>query len=107
MDCEFKVGDRVRVRNFYDMENQYGATIFGSIDPNPLSSVYIFSKHMRKYCGKCGTILEIKSRRDFYEICVDFDDKNLNDDGSWHFADYMFEYEGISELPDVIQLYDF
>lgn len=105
MSCKFEVGDRVRVREYEDMANEYRVSAGGTIDPDPRGYTYAFVSSMREYCGKCGTITNIHRKEGFYQIIVKFDNhKGLP---VWGFAEYMFEHEHIVELPDTAQLYDF
>lgn len=111
MSCKFEVGDRVRVREYEDMANEYPVSGDGSINPDPRGYTYDFVSNMRAYCGKCGTITGIRRREGFrrgerfYEIIVKFD--NHKGFPMWSFAEYMFEHEHIVELPNTAQLYDF
>ena len=61
---EFKVGDRVRIRQWDDMEKEFGLNEFGSIDCE-----YMFTKDMKEFCGKVGTIKGFSPMRGviFYE----------------------------------------
>lgn len=49
---KYKVGDRVRIRKWNDMLNEFGLTTEDEIDCN---GVY-FVGEMREYCGKVVTI---------------------------------------------------
>ena len=51
MTRKFKVGDRVRVRQWEDMEREFGLTRFGSI-----ANADVFTKSMRTLCGKTAII---------------------------------------------------
>lgn len=44
---KFKAGDRVRVRQFVDMVEEFGLEVNGYIKSSPY-----FTKSMRRYCGK-------------------------------------------------------
>ena len=106
MSCKFKVGDRVCVREYEDMANEYPVDGHGNIDPDPRGYTYTFVSSMREYCGKCGTITDIHRGKGFYEIIVKFD--NHKGFPMWRFAEYMFEHEQhVVELPDTARLYDF
>lgn len=48
---EFYVGQRVRIRQWDDMENQYGLTIQKSIN-----CLFHFVQSMKKFCGREFTI---------------------------------------------------
>lgn len=85
--AKFKVGDRVRVRSWKDMEKQYGLNIFGSIR-TPGDS---FATHMKQYCGKVVTINAVGEKKyNGYSIY------GIENGGCWDFTDAMFE-------PGVIQ----
>ena len=51
---KFKVGDRVRIRQWDDMEKEFGTDAYGSINCH-----CSFTRSMRKLCGKKATILHI------------------------------------------------
>lgn len=78
----FKVGDRVRIRDWDDMEREYGLDNNGSINKhNPT-----FVKTMRCLCGKYATISTIYGDR--IEL-TDWSD--YSDDVEWGYAKYMIE----------------
>lgn len=51
-----KVGDKVRVRRWRDMENEYG--LHTSID-EAIDCEFVFVKYLKEYCGRCFTIWQI------------------------------------------------
>lgn len=51
---QFKVGDRVRIRSWEDMEREFGIGDFGSI-----ACKFHFTPDMRHMCGKEATIEDI------------------------------------------------
>ena len=65
---KYKVGDRVKVRSWNQMVNEYGVNECGDIKMKPL-----FIDSMRKYCEKIVTIKE---------VC---------DCGDWFWSDDMFD----------------
>ena len=78
----FKVGDRVRIRNWDDMEREYGLDNNGGINNhNPT-----FVKTMRRLCGKYATISAIYGDR--IEL-TDWSD--YGSDVEWGYAKYMIE----------------
>ena len=80
----FKVGDRVRIRDWDDMEREYGLTVFGSIDgPND-----VFSKNMKRLCGKLCVISSIEGQEVFLQ---DFDGEPI--DSFYYFYTWMLESE--------------
>lgn len=54
---EFKVGDRVRIRQWNDMAKEFGVDTFGCI-----KVVHKFTKDMKHLCGRTATIKEIIGR---------------------------------------------
>ena len=72
---KFKVGDKVRVRQWEDMEKEFGLDCKGSINKRPY-----FTPAMKKYCGQTLTIDGV-SFNGYYTVqeCV------------WSFCDEMFE----------------
>ncbi len=62
---EFKVGDRVIIRDWDDMEKEFGVNAFGSIKCN-----HFFTVRMKKYCGKVARI--INADRD--DFALEFED---------------------------------
>lgn len=80
----FKVGDRVRIRDWDDMEREYGLTVFGSID-GPKD---VFSKEMKRVCGKLCVISSIEGQEVFLQ---DFDGEPI--DSLYSFYTWMLESE--------------
>ena len=78
----FKVGDRVRIRDWDDMEKEYGLTEFGSIN-GPKD---VFSKSMKVYCGKCFVISDIVCNQ---VLLRDFDGEELS--VMYNFYNWMLE----------------
>lgn len=73
---KYKVGDKVRVRQWDDMVEEYGES-FGSIDiPH-----FYFSRNMEKYCGEVVTIEKVYTCS--YRI--------KEDEEHWYWTDEMFE----------------
>ena len=82
----FEIEDRVVVRPFEEMADEYGVDeaghIFGGTMP------YIFNKKMKIYCGEAGTIKGFSGS----DVIIDFDKPSLN--GShWAFCKEMLELE--------------
>lgn len=67
---EFKVGDRVRIRQWEDMEKEFGIDKDGAIE----CPARYFTKHMRHLCGRTATINDINLRN--YDFDLDFDNKS-------------------------------
>ena len=71
---KYKVGDKVKVRSWEDMEKQYGLDYDGDINTS-----FCFVKSMREYCGKILTVKYAYS-----------DHYNMADSG-WNWTDDMLE----------------
>lgn len=78
---KFKVGDRVRIRQWDDMEKEFGLNSCGSINCK-----YGFTVSMKKLCGQEATIGEIIDNR-VYLTAVD--EPGL--DSYWSFSTDMIE----------------
>ena len=74
---KYKVGDKVRVRQWDDMVKEFGEWA-GAIDTPECS----FEEEMRLYCGTIVTIKEVKNNDSYY---IEEDDKD------WFWTDEMFE----------------
>lgn len=102
---EFEIGDRIVVRDYDEMVEEYGKNKYGDITPNKYTIP--FTTEMIHFCGESGTITDI-SVDDFYsdiEVVIDFDDKSL-DDVMFTFTDFMIEKATTGDtLPDVSALY--
>lgn len=88
---KYKIGDWVRVRQWDDMEAEYGMDVYGNILV-PLT----FTDTMREYCGRWGKITCV------YECSyyIDF----LSDLSYWSWGDEMLEPEPAYYPGDRIQL---
>ena len=81
MLSKFKIGDRVIVREFDDMKEEFGVDGHGDIDCR-----FTFVKKMKYLCGETGTITYVSS----FGICsVSFDDGT--DASAWSISEYMLE----------------
>ena len=78
-DRNFKVGDRVVVRDWDDMVKEYGTTEIGSIHCR-----FGFTDDMRHLCGRTATV----TSADMDCIRVNFDDKS--GDTAWAYSSDMF-----------------
>lgn len=72
---KYKVGDKVRVREWEDMANEFGIDACGDIDCE-----ISFVTSMAMFCGRVVTIKDVNGN--FYEI--------EEDNGEWEWRDYMF-----------------
>ena len=79
----FKVGDKVRIRQWDDMAKEYGINSQGHIEPSHTS--VLFNKSMKHLCGITAKIKFIDSRR----INLDFGYKVSCT--NWNYQPYMFE----------------
>lgn len=80
----FKVGDRVRIRDWDDMEREYGTDCYGDITIPDI----IFSRHMRHLCGRYATISSINRQNNIIGL-ENWSDNS--DDTSWFFTKSMLE----------------
>ena len=82
-DRNFKVGDRVVVRDWDDMEKEYGVDRCGNINKNNQ-----FVERMKPLCGRTATVTCVENGFIAQKVKVDFDDKS----GSinWTFNPWMF-----------------
>ena len=88
---QHKVGDWVRIRQWDDMEAEYGLNEGGNI-PVPLT----FVDTMRDFCGHWGRITRV------YECSYDI--KFLFAPSGWSWSDEMLEPEPVYHPGDKIQL---
>ena len=82
---KYKVGDKVKVKNYDDLKNEYGLGLFGCIN----TPVCIFNHDMKKYCGEVITIKET----------ISFGYKINEDNGRYIWTNEMFTNNYI-DLPD-------
>lgn len=78
---KFNVGDRVIVREFDDMKEEFGVDGHGDIDCR-----FTFVKKMKYLCGETGTITYVSS---FGNCIVSFDDGT--DASAWSISEDMLE----------------
>jgi len=76
---KYKVGDRVKIKSWKEMEEKYGIDSDGDIDL-PESS---FVTNMKKYCGKVMTISDVDDYFNEYHM--------KEDDGSWIWTNKMIK----------------
>ena len=105
------VGDRIRIKEFDDMAEEYGTDKYGDITP-PCPNISCFSRHMKNYCGATGTVtnmdISLFPEGIYSRIYIDFDDNNKFGRASWVFMDYMVTVEPNTEMPemqDIAMLY--
>lgn len=85
MQPKFAVGERVRIRQWDDMVEEYGERPGGDILPPGISCYFVSS--MRDLCGKTFTITG--SNPNYGKSFEYFFAENVG----WHIAEYMLEPE--------------
>ncbi len=85
----FKVGDKVRVRQWDDMAEEYGIVKRMSYDVvnTPLG----FIEFLKPICGKTGTIAEVKTIRPDMQFVELIWDEEMGVFATCHFDSGMFE----------------
>ena len=83
-DRNFKVGDRVVVRDWDDMEKEYGVSKWGDISKDSQ-----FTSSMKHLCGRTATVTCVEAGFSFKKVKVDFDDKS-GSTACWTFNPWMF-----------------
>lgn len=79
---KYKVGDKVRVRQWDDMVKEFGE-LFSDISIVKADDRCLFKNEMKKYCGTVVTIEKVVNEYERYLIEEDY--KN------WYWTDEMFE----------------
>ena len=103
----FSVGDRVRVREFNDMVNEYDIVrVSSGITFIKFPYGAPFMNMMKKYCGETGTVIDIIPKENCQNIVVEFDDALIDPEG-WIFVNYAFTRieEATTDFPDIGNLY--
>ena len=102
----FSVGDRVRVREFNDMVNEYDILEIGRAKLIKFPHGAPFVSTMGKYCGEAGTVIDIIPRENYQSIIISFDNPLIKQ-GGWIFVNYAFTRieEAITDFPDIGNLY--
>ena len=80
----FKVGDKVKIRQWDDMANEFG---YEDDDEDMIDCRFGFTDLMKKYCGKTATITVIDHDN---EVQLVFDDKNVTPE-FYNFSTDMIE----------------
>lgn len=83
---KFKIGDKVRVRQWADMEKEFGLDCEGAINKRPY-----FTKAMKGYCGQILTI-DGFTFNDYYTV----------QECGWKFCDEMFESATVSKENTIV-----
>ena len=103
----FNVGDRVRVREFNDMANEYDIVrVSETITFIKFPHGAPFINTMKKYCGETGTVIDIIPKENCQNIVVEFDNALIDPEG-WIFVNYAFTRieEAATDFPDIGNLY--
>jgi len=82
MEHTFKVGDRVRVRQWDDMVKEFGLTLLVDCKTNPS-----FVTNMKHLCGREATIKDLHSKYG----CELLDWSDTSGDMNWSFSTQMLE----------------
>jgi hypothetical protein len=94
MTRQFKVGDRVRVRQWEDMRKEFGLHEDGDI-----KAYGCFAIRMRKLCGKAATVESVSGN--IIKLCNQEDNDTL--DWDWGFSADMFEeVKPMSRLAEIL-----
>lgn len=89
--AKFKVGDKVRVREWDDMAKEYGIK-YGTIEV-PWS----FTQDMKEYCGRVVTIKEVVEKAG-YHPCYFIEEDERRKPCNWKFSDKMLEPEVVKDI---------
>ena len=81
---EFKVGDRVRIRQWDDMAAEFKFDGVGDIHLTHST----FVSNMKHLCGRTATVIGVEENNNKH-IYLDFDNKRGNTD--WYYSTYMVE----------------
>lgn len=89
MGTEFKIGDRVVVKSWEEMEVEYGVGASGNI-----ACRCSFPKSMRNFCGKEGVIEHIYGRiDDTAKVDIKFNHSDINTEAKkWTFSTDMIKH---------------
>lgn len=78
MATTFAVGDRIRIREWDDMAEEFGVD-----EDSEIPCKYIFTQEMRVFCGQEYTISVTKTNPDGTQRLYFEDAENEEDDFSW------------------------
>ena len=84
----YQIGDQVTIRQWDDMESEFGLNEYGEIKVPK-----IFSKIMKKFCGQTFTIKEVRRK-----VPPIFDTYILEKD-EYYFSSPMFEQSNLQFVP--------
>ena len=92
---KFKVGDKVKIKSWQEMKEEFGLDCNGNIDCN-----LCFTDSMKKYCGKTATISGINSDG---KVELTSTSSNL-DFSKWHFSTDMIKKENDFKIGDKVRI---
>lgn len=98
MKNKFKVGDRVRIRQWVDMVKEFGLRNSGGI-PFTKTCGTTFTDDMKHLCGRTATITYINY--DTEKVELDFDDNSGNT--NWYFYIGAIEREEVMSRQEQIK----
>lgn len=93
---KFKIGDRVIVRQFDDMGQEFGVNRFREI-----TCRFAFTESMKYLCGKIGTITDVSYSGNH---SISFDDET--DASYWSISEDMLELIDNSQDESIVPLCD-
>lgn len=88
----FRPGDLIRIRQWDDMEQEFGMNDYGSI-----ACKFTFVPEMKDLCGMTAIIAEIEDDEVFFEP----DSCDNSDYKSYRFSTHMIEYVGDGTAPEI------
>lgn len=92
---KFKVGDKVKIKSWEEMEKEFGLLPNGSINCN-----FGFIREMEEYCGATATISGINSDG---KVELTSTSSNL-DFSKWHFSTDMIKKENDFKIGDKVRI---
>ena len=84
--CDFKINDKVRIKSYDDMVEQYGVDDEGNIQFNHV----VFTPYMKYLCGKSAIVVDLIIGDDV-EVILEFEDKKDNST-RWCYVAQMLEH---------------
>ena len=94
--AKFKVGDKVRVREWDDMVEKYGVK-YGTIQVP-----WLFTEDMRKYCGCVVTIKEVVEKPGYRSYYFIEEDNKKHPFDNWKFSEEMLEPEVVKNNLSIV-----
>lgn len=97
--AKFKVGDKVRVREWDDMVEKYG------VKYDTIQVPWLFTEDMRKYCGCVVTIKEVVEKPDCRSYYYIEEDNKKHPFDNWKFSEEMLESKVVKDINPSIVIY--